>query len=71
MSDVQGRQTHATDLATVLRASVVAEALVRKMKSVLLAFVTVALIQRAKSPPTPATEPTAYVLLARNVPERM
>ena len=71
MSDVQGLPTHAADLATVLRASVVAEALVRKMKSVLLAFVTVALIQRAKSPPTPATDPTVYVVPAPNVPERM
>ena len=68
---VQGRQTHAAVLATAVRASVVPEARVRKMKSVLVAFVGVAAIQHAKSPPTSVTEPTAYVLLVRNVPERM
>ena len=77
VSAVREQQTHAAALTvgavTCIRAIVVArrEALVRKMRCVLMALVTVTANQRAKSPPTPATEPTAYVMLAPNVPERM
>ena len=69
---VREQQTHAPrNLQTLVCAIVVAEALVRTMKSAIVALVTVALIQRAKSPPTPATDPTVYVVPAPNVPERM
>ena len=71
---VREQQTHAPkkpQTLTLVCAIVAAEALVRTMKSAIVALVTVALIQRAKSPLTPATEPTVYVDPNPNVLGRM
>ena len=66
---VQGRQTHAADLATAVRASVVPEALARKTKSAVVAFVGVVPILHVKIPQTRAMEPIASAEHPRHVLE--
>ena len=66
---VQGRQTRAAVLATAVRASVAPEALVKIMKYVMLALVSVMVNRHVKLPQTRATEPIASAGQIRNVRE--
>ena len=69
MSAVQGIQIHAVELATAVRASVAPEALVKIMKYVMLALVSVMVNRHVKLPQTRATEPIASAGQIRNVRE--
>ena len=61
---VQVRQIHVMELATVVRVSVVQAAPVKKMRSVVLACVTVVPVRHVKLSQTRAMEPIAFAKMA-------